>query len=95
MVEETLDRWQTRDFAQMLVTTHVGHAGRRQVEVRMVRDTVQATGVPPLMSSASLALQERTARGLEALGRRGGDVPADLAEGLDVLAEATRLGGSA
>ena len=32
MIEETLDRYSARDFATMLVTTHVGHAGRRQVE---------------------------------------------------------------
>src|SRR3712207_9188457 len=65
MVEETLDRWPTRDFAAMLVTTHVGHAGRRQVEARMVRDTVAGTGVEPLMSAALVARQERTARSEE------------------------------
>ena len=85
MVEETLDRWPTRDFASMLVTTHVGHAGRRQVEARMVRDTVAGTGVEPLMSAALVARQERTARGLEQAGRRPGEVPETLAEALEVL----------
>lgn len=85
MVEETLDRWPTRDFASMLVTTHVAHAGRRQVEARMVRDTVQGAGTEPIMSSAVVARQERTARGLAALGRTPGDVPASLAEALAVL----------
>jgi len=85
MVEETLDRWPTRDFATMLVTTHVAHAGRRQVEARMVRDTVAGTGVEPFMSAALVARQERTARGLEQAGRRPGDVPATLAEALEVL----------
>lgn len=85
MVEETLDRWATRDFATMLVTTHVAHAARRLVEVRMVRDTVAGTGVEPLMAAALVAREERTARGLEQLGRGPGEVPATLAEALEVL----------
>ncbi|MCV2488313.1 DUF1932 domain-containing protein [Geodermatophilus sp. YIM 151500] len=85
IVEETLDRWPTRDFAAMLVTTHVGHAGRRQVEARMVRETVSGAGVEPLMSDALVARQERTARGLAAAGRAAGDVPASLDEALAVL----------
>jgi len=85
MVEETLDRWPTRDFAAMLVTTHIAHAGRRQVEARMVRETVEGLGVETIMSSAVVARQERTARGLVALGRRPGDVPASLGEALAVL----------
>ena len=85
MVEETLDRWPTRDFATMLVTTHVAHAGRRAGEVRMVRDTVAGTGVEPFMSAALLARQEATARGLERAGRRAGEVPPTLAEALEVL----------
>jgi 3-hydroxyisobutyrate dehydrogenase-like beta-hydroxyacid dehydrogenase len=85
MVEETLDRWPTRDFATMLVTTHVAHAGRRQGEARMVRDTVAGTGVEPFMSAALVARQERTARGLEQAGRRAGEVPPTLADALEVL----------
>ncbi|SET20941.1 DUF1932 domain-containing protein [Geodermatophilus poikilotrophus] len=85
MVEETLDRWPTRDFATMLVTTHVAHAGRRQGEARMVRDTVAGTGVEPFMSTALVARQERTARGLEQAGRRAGEVPPTLADALEVL----------
>ncbi|TFV63822.1 DUF1932 domain-containing protein [Geodermatophilus sp. DF01-2] len=84
-IEETLDRYSARDFATMLVTTHVGHAGRRQVEVRSSRDTVAGTGVPPLASSGVLARHELSARGLEAVGRHPGDVPASLTEALEVL----------
>jgi 3-hydroxyisobutyrate dehydrogenase-like beta-hydroxyacid dehydrogenase len=85
MIEETLDRYSTRDFATMLVTTHVGHAGRRQVEVRMSRDTVAGTGVPPLLSSGLVQRHELSARGLEAVGRHPGDVPPSLTEALDIL----------
>jgi hypothetical protein len=85
MVEETLDRWPTRDFATMLVTTHVAHAERRQVEARMVRDTVAGTGVDPFMSAALVAREEHTARGLERAGRRAGEVPPTLVEALEVL----------
>jgi 3-hydroxyisobutyrate dehydrogenase-like beta-hydroxyacid dehydrogenase len=84
-VEETLDRWPTRDFASMLVTTHVAHAGRRQVEARMSRETVEAAGVEPILSSAVAARHERTARGLAATGRKPGDVPSSLAEALAAL----------
>jgi 3-hydroxyisobutyrate dehydrogenase-like beta-hydroxyacid dehydrogenase len=85
MIEETLDRYSARDFATMLVTTHVGHAGRRQVEVRMARDTVAGTGVPPLLSSGLVQRHELSARGLETVGRRTGDVPPSLTEALDIL----------
>ena len=63
MIEETLDRYSARDFATMLVTTHVAHAGRRQVEVRMSRDTVAGTGVPSLLSDGIVARYEHDARG--------------------------------
>lgn len=85
MVEETLDRWDTRGFATMLVTTHVAHAGRRAVEVRMARDTVAGTGVPPLLSGGLVARHELSARGLAAAGHAAGDVPPTLAAALDVL----------
>jgi 3-hydroxyisobutyrate dehydrogenase-like beta-hydroxyacid dehydrogenase len=85
MIEETLDRYSTRDFATMLVTTHVAHAGRRQVEVRMSRDTVAGTGVPPLLSSGLVARHELSARGLAAAGQEPGVVPPSLQEALDIL----------
>jgi 3-hydroxyisobutyrate dehydrogenase-like beta-hydroxyacid dehydrogenase len=85
MIEETLDRYSTRDFATMLVTTHVGHAGRRQVEVRMSRDTVAGSGIPPLVSNGALGRHELTARGLAEVGRSAGDVPPSLEEALDIL----------
>ena len=77
MIEETLDRYSTRDFATMLVTTHVAHAGRRQVEVRMSRDTVAGTGVPPLLSDGVARPLRADARGLAAAGQEPGVVPAD------------------
>ncbi|MDP9460208.1 MAG: DUF1932 domain-containing protein [Actinomycetota bacterium] len=85
MLEETLDRYSTRDFATMLVTTHVAHAGRRQVEVRMARDTVVGSGVPPLMSDCIVARHEHSARGLAAAGPEPGVVPPTLDDALDVL----------
>jgi hypothetical protein len=85
MIEETLDRYSARDFATMLVTTHVGHAGRRQVEVRMARDTVAGTGVPPLLSTGLVARHELSARGLAAAGHEPGDVPPSLEAALEIL----------
>jgi 3-hydroxyisobutyrate dehydrogenase-like beta-hydroxyacid dehydrogenase len=85
MIEETLDRYSARDFATMLVTTHVGHAGRRQVEVRMSRDTVAGTGVPPLLSDGIVARYERDARGLAAAGAEPGVVPPTLDAALEIL----------
>jgi 3-hydroxyisobutyrate dehydrogenase-like beta-hydroxyacid dehydrogenase len=84
-IEETLDRWSARDFATMLVTTHVAHAGRRQVEVRGSRDTVAGTGVPPLLSDGIVARHEHSARGLAAAGQEPGVVPPTLAAALDIL----------
>ena len=85
MIEETLDRYSARDFATMLVTTHVAHAGRRQVEVRMSRDTVAGTGVPPLLSDGIVVRYERDARGLAAAGQEPGVVPPTLDAALDIL----------
>ena len=85
MVEETLDRYPTREFATMLVTTHVAHAGRRAVEVRMARDTVAGTGVPPLLSGGLVQRHELSARGLAAAGHEPGALPPSLAAALEVL----------
>ena len=85
MIEETLDRYSARDFATMLVTTHVAHAGRRQVEVRMSRDTVAGTGVPSLLSDGIVARYERDARGLAAAGHEPGVVPPTLDAALEIL----------
>ena len=85
MIEETLDRYSTRAFATMLVTTHVAHAGRRQVEVRMARDTVAGTGVPPLLSDGIVARHEHSARGLAAAGAEPGVVPPTLDAALEIL----------
>ena len=85
MIEETLDRYSARDFATMLVTTHVAHAGRRQVEVGMSRDTVAGTGVSPLLSDGVLARYERDARGLASAGQEPGVVPPTLDAALEIL----------
>ena len=85
MVEETLDRYPTREFATMLVTTHVAHAGRRAVEVRMARDTVAGTGVPPLLSGGLVQRHELSARGLATAGHEAGALPPSLGAALAVL----------
>lgn len=85
MIEETLDRYSARAFATMLVTTHVAHAGRRQVEVRMARDTVASTGVPPLLSTGLVARHELSARGLATAGHEAGVVPPSLDAALEIL----------
>ena len=90
MIEETLDRYSARDFATMLVTTHVAHAGRRQVEVRMARDTVAATGVAPLLSDGIVARYEQDARGLAAAGQEPGVVPLTLVAALEILGTCRR-----
>jgi hypothetical protein len=69
----------------MLVTTHVAHAGRRQVEVRMARDTVAGTGVRPLLSDGIVARYEHDARGLAAGDRGPGVVPPTLDAALEIL----------
>lgn len=84
-VEETFDRYPARDFVTMLVTTHVAHAGRRQVEVRMARDTVARTGVPPLLSDGILARHEHSARLLADAGQEPGVVPPTLRAALEIL----------
>lgn len=58
---ETLDRWDIRDFVAMLVRSHTMHCGRRSVEVRMIRETVEATGLEPVMMAAAQQLFERSA----------------------------------
>jgi hypothetical protein len=55
------------------------------VEVRMARDTVAGTGVPPLLSSGLVARHELSARGLAAAGAEPGVVPPTLAAALEIL----------
>ena len=73
------------EFLSMLVTTHVAHAGRRRVEAAKIRDTVAATGVPPVMASATAELLGRTADGLAGAAR----APGTVAEALTLLRELT------
>ncbi|MCL8207960.1 MAG: DUF1932 domain-containing protein [Actinomycetia bacterium] len=47
-VANAYDATTFREHANMLVTTHAVHAGRRLDEVRMIRDTVRELGVEPL-----------------------------------------------
>jgi 3-hydroxyisobutyrate dehydrogenase-like beta-hydroxyacid dehydrogenase len=63
-LSESLDRLATRDFLEMLVTTHTKHCGRRSVEVRMIKETVAGSGVEPMMAAAAQRLFERSAAGL-------------------------------
>ena len=87
-VAASLDR-PAREFLSMLVTTHVAHAGRRRVEAQRIRDTVAATGVPPVMATATAELLGRTADGLHGPG----PAPASVAEALAVLRELTTTTG--
>lgn len=87
-VAASLDR-PAREFLSMLVTTHVAHAGRRRVEAGKIRDTVAATGVPPVMATATAELLGRTADGLGGAAR----TPATVAEALAVLRGPTTTGG--
>lgn len=83
---ETLDRWKIRDFVSMLVRSHTMHCGRRSVEVRMIRETVAASGLEPVMMEAAQRLFERSAR--EDLRGPDGQPPDDLTESADVLVDA-------
>jgi 3-hydroxyisobutyrate dehydrogenase-like beta-hydroxyacid dehydrogenase len=83
---ETLDRWDIRDFVSMLVRSHTMHCGRRSVEVRMIRETVEATGLEPVMMEAAQRLFERSAA--QDLSRADGRPPETLSEGVDLLVDA-------
>lgn len=87
-VAASLDR-PAREFLSMLVTTHVAHAGRRRVEAEKVRDTVAASGVAPVMASATAEVLGRTADALGGSVR----VPAGVTEALAVLRELTTTRG--
>lgn len=86
-LEETLDGSSARDYATMLVTTHVVHAPRRQVEAAMIRDTVRDTGREPVMSAATARRLALTAAGLAAAGRTSREVPSTIADALAVLTD--------
>jgi 3-hydroxyisobutyrate dehydrogenase-like beta-hydroxyacid dehydrogenase len=85
-LSETLDRWDIRDFVEMLVRSHTMHCGRRSVEVRMIRETVAGTGLEPLMSAAAQELFERSAAANLLLP--GGDHPRGLHDSVGVLVDA-------
>jgi hypothetical protein len=86
-VAASLDR-PAREFLSMLVTSHVAHAGRRRVEAAKIRETVAATGVPPVMATATAELLGRTADGLAGAGR----VPGTVDEALTLLRAPSREG---
>lgn len=52
-VANAYDATTFREHANMLVTTHAIHAGRRLDEVRMIRDTVRELGVEPLATEGT------------------------------------------
>lgn len=79
-LSESLDRLATRDFLEMLVTTHTKHCGRRSVEVRMIKETVAGSGVEPIMTTAAQRVFERSAAGLN--GHGGDTVFADAIDAL-------------
>jgi 3-hydroxyisobutyrate dehydrogenase-like beta-hydroxyacid dehydrogenase len=84
-LEQTLDGSSARDYATMLVTTHVVHAPRRQVEAAMIRDTVAAAGLEPVMAAATTQRLARTATALAAAGRTSREVPPTLEAALAIL----------
>lgn len=89
-IGESLDRWSTADFLQMLVRTHTEHCARRAVEVRMIKETVSSTGLEPLMAAAAQRLFERSAvAGL----RADGAPPVDFHGSLRILGRAVLASG--
>lgn len=84
-ISESLDRWSTADFLQMLVRTHTEHCTRRAVEVRMIKETVAGTGLEPIMAEAAQRLFERSAA---ADLREDGALPADFDASLRSLSRA-------
>jgi 3-hydroxyisobutyrate dehydrogenase-like beta-hydroxyacid dehydrogenase len=84
-ISESLDRWSTADFLQMLVRTHTEHCTRRAVEVRMIKETVAGTGLEPIMAEAAQRLFERSA---SADLREDGALPADFDASLRSLSRA-------
>lgn len=69
--------------------SHTMHCGRRSVEVPMIRETVELTGLDPVMSSAMQQLFERSVE-VELLG--GGDTPDGLAASADLLVDKLMTG---
>ncbi len=91
-VADALEGKRFRDFANMLVTTHLIHCGRRGEELEMIRESVMAAGIEPVMTDAALALFRRSASlGLEEVFH--GEAPARFQHGLQVMTQRLRKKG--
>ena len=86
MIEETLDRYSARDFATMLVTTHVAHAGRQAGGgARVPGHGRRHGGAAAAVRTASSPVTSTDARGLAAAGQEPGVVPPTLDAALEIL----------
>ena len=59
---DLFDRFPARSLFEHLLQSHADHCGRRSGEMAMVRDTLTARDVDPVMAEAALAVFERSAR---------------------------------
>ena len=60
-IAETLDSWPARDLIGALLSTHIRHCGRRNIEVDMISSFVSAIGLQPIMTEATSRLFRRSA----------------------------------
>ncbi len=58
-VVQPMDDESFADFGAFLIKSHMLHAGRRGDELSLIRETVQAAGIEPVMTDAALALFRR------------------------------------
>lgn len=79
-----LDARGARETAEILLKSHVVHAARRADEVSLARQLVLDTGIPPLMTDATIRVMQRTAATAVA-ARAGGRQPASLDAALILL----------
>lgn len=81
------DSYPAHELLEHLIQSHADHCGRRSGEMAMVRDTLVARQVPPVMASAALQIFERSARAPEPPPhdeqRTLGMVVANLRAGMD------------
>lgn len=59
-VVAALDEESFADFGTMLVKSHMIHSGRRGDELELIRETVEAAGIEPLMTTAAMTLYRRS-----------------------------------
>lgn len=91
---DLFDRIPARSLLEHLIQSHADHCGRRAGEMEMVRDTLLAKDVDPVMTSAAVAVFERSARAPTPMpqdqGRTLTDVVQNLRRGMEDEQEAER-----